>query len=266
MSSPDVWILHTDGAAKGNPGRAGIGIALYKPGNRAEPAYVVAERILDTTNNVAEYLALIRGLKEALLRGAERVEARTDSELMARQIAGRYKVTAPQILPLHGEAKALLSRFASAQVVHVPREQNAIADKLANQGVAQKIGEKPSAPAPAKAVPAKPFPAAPVPQWNVERLWEAAQGLPVEKVPVAQFTEWLDSDCWFAADAPATIRRVADHARRIYAADLSRPILLDPEGGLVDGSHRLARAYLEGHTEIAVVRLRELPAPDRHVS
>ena len=134
----DLWIVHTDGASKGNPGRAGIGIALYKP-STTEPAFVVAERIADTTNNVAEYSALIRGLQEALLRGAERIEARTDSELMARQISGHYKVSAPQILPLFVAVKALLTRFAAAKVVHIPREQNAVADKLANQGVAQPL-------------------------------------------------------------------------------------------------------------------------------
>ena len=130
-----TWILHTDGACKGNPGRSGVGVALYKPG-ATEPAHTVAERIADTTNNVAEYQALIRGLKEALLHGAEHVEARTDSELMAHQINGRYKVAAPHIVPLHAEAKTLLARFASAKVVAVLRGNNALADKLANQGVA----------------------------------------------------------------------------------------------------------------------------------
>lgn len=97
---------------------------------------MIAEYAGRTTNNVAEYRALIRGLREALLRGADRVEVRTDSELMARQIAGRYRVTSPQILPLYEEASSLLARFAAAKVVHVPREQNALADRLANQGVA----------------------------------------------------------------------------------------------------------------------------------
>ena len=96
----------------------------------------IAEYIGETTNNVAEYKALIRGLEESLLRGADEVEVRTDSELMARQIEGRYKVTAPLILPLYTQARRLLARFARARVVHVPRAQNALADKLANQGVA----------------------------------------------------------------------------------------------------------------------------------
>jgi ribonuclease HI len=130
-------ILHTDGAAKGNPGPAGIGVALYAAGDETEPIAVIAEPLEDSTNNVAEYRALIRGLSEALLRGADEVEARTDSELMARQIEGRYKVTAPGIVPLHAEATRLLARFTRARVIHVPRAQNAVADKLANQGVAE---------------------------------------------------------------------------------------------------------------------------------
>lgn len=130
-------ILHTDGAAKGNPGPAGIGVVLYRDGDESEPVAAIGEYIGETTNNVAEYKALIRGLSEALLRGAARIEARTDSELMARQIAGRYKVSAPHIIPLHAEARRLLARFADARVVHVLRGKNALADKLANQGVAE---------------------------------------------------------------------------------------------------------------------------------
>jgi ribonuclease HI len=130
------YFLHTDGAAKGNPGPAGIGIALYKGGTDTEPVAALAEYIGETTNNVAEYKALIRGLQEALLRGVDRIEARTDSELMQRQLAGRYKVSSPQLAALHAEASALLARFAEAKVVHVLRGGNALADKLANQGVA----------------------------------------------------------------------------------------------------------------------------------
>ena len=135
-------ILHTDGAAKGNPGPSGIGVALYRAGE-SEPLATFAEYIGETTNNVAEYRGLLRGLEEALLRGADEVEARTDSELMARQLAGRYKVSSADLLPLFQEARRLLARFDKANVVHVPRAQNALADKLANQGVAQRPGAKP---------------------------------------------------------------------------------------------------------------------------
>ena len=129
-------ILHTDGAAKGNPGPAGIGVVLYRPGED-EPVAAIGESIGTATNNVAEYRALLRGLSEALLRGADEIEVRTDSELMARQLSGRYKVTSPLLLPLHAEARRLLARFERATVTHVLRGKNALADQLANQGVAE---------------------------------------------------------------------------------------------------------------------------------
>ena len=107
-------------------------VTVTKP----SPLAVLGEYIGETTNNVAEYRALIRGLEEALLRGADRIEARTDSELMERQLAGRYKVSSPQLQVLHAEARQLLSRFEQSRVVHVLRGKNALADKMANQGVA----------------------------------------------------------------------------------------------------------------------------------
>lgn len=142
QSSSASYILHTDGASKGNPGPAGIGIALFKEEDLENPVVALGEPIGATTNNVAEYKALIRGLREALLRGVERVEVRTDSQLMAQQVSGKYKVNAPQILPLHAEATQLLKRFAVARVRYVPREQNSLADKLANQGVEQGKGNR----------------------------------------------------------------------------------------------------------------------------
>lgn len=132
---PVKFLIHTDGASKGNPGRAGIGVALFRDGE-TEPFATVAEAIPDTTNNVAEYTALIRGLQEALLRGADQVEVRTDSELMARQIAGAYAVKSADLIPLFADAKKLIARFDSAKVVHVRREYNRVADALANQGIA----------------------------------------------------------------------------------------------------------------------------------
>ena len=95
------FILHTDGASKGNPGTAGIGVAFWRDGE-AEPFHTLAERLPDTTNNAAEYTALLRGLQEALLKGASEVEVRTDSELMAKQIAGLYAVKSPDLQPQRG--------------------------------------------------------------------------------------------------------------------------------------------------------------------
>ena len=131
-------ILHTDGASKGNPGTAGIGVAFWREGE-PEPFHTLAERIPNTTNNAAEYTALLRGLHEALLKGASEVEVRTDSELMTKQIAGLYAVKSAELQPLFAEAKRLLSKFDKAKVVHVRRELNTLADTLANQGVKQPL-------------------------------------------------------------------------------------------------------------------------------
>jgi ribonuclease HI len=135
---PNRFLLHTDGASKGNPGRAGIGVAFYRDGE-PQPFHTLAERIPDTTNNVAEYTALLRGLQTALEHGADEVEVRTDSELMARQIAGQYQVKSADLLPLFQEAKRLLARFDKAKVVHVRRELNKMADQLANQGISASL-------------------------------------------------------------------------------------------------------------------------------
>jgi ribonuclease HI len=273
------FLVHTDGAAKGNPGPAGIGVALYRDGE-AEPVAVIGESIGEATNNVAEYRALVRGLSEALLRGADSVEIRTDSELMARQIQGRYKINSPLLLPLHAEALALLRRFDRAAVKYVPRGENALADRLANQGVA---AAKPGAGdakaggndgAAARTAPAPPAEDAPgfrhshsttvdgeTLVWNVERLWEAARDLPVRPVLLDSVSECLDADCWFGGQAP-TGRQVAEHARRIYEADFSHPIILSASGQLMDGGHRIARAWLEGRTEIDAVRFEHDPVPD----
>lgn len=259
------FIVHTDGAAKGNPGPSGIGVALYRDGE-TKPLAVLHEYIGETTNNVAEYRALIRGLSEALLRGADRVEARTDSELMARQIAGRYKVNNASLIPLHTEARQLLSRFADARVVHIPREQNALADKLANQGVAAGRSPRISAPSTSQEPPRFKHSHSDIYEgeqhfWNVERLWAEAKDLPLKKVPVADLASYLDTDCWFNGKAP-TMRQVADHARRIYEVDFSKPVILSSQGRLMDGGHRLARAYLLGLTEIDAVQFERNPEPD----
>ena len=249
-SASTLYILYTDGAAKGNPGPSGIGIVLYKGSDTTEPIAAFGEYIGETTNNVAEYKGLIRGLQEALERGVDRIEARTDSELMARQIAGRYKVNAPQILPLHQEACRLLSRFEKASVIHVLRGKNALADKLANQGVAAGKAPKPKVSLSLQA-----------PRQNPERLLEAAKNLPVRKLPLAHFDDLLDTECWFDGKVP-TIRSVADHARRIYEADTTHPVVLAADGKLMDGGHRIAHAYLTGQKEIEAVQFEIDPEPD----
>ena len=267
------FIIHTDGASKGNPGKAGIGIALYRVGE-SEPFATVAEPIPDTTNNVAEYSALIRGLQEALLHGGSEIneiEVKTDSELMARQISGQYAVKSPELQPLFREAKSLLSRFSKAKVTHVRREFNKLADELANQGI-QGVKGISNAVKPVSKPSTKPEIKIQGTHsrlvgkerwiWQTARLVEAAQGLPTKKLPLSSFEiDSIDEDCWFEGTKP-TIRRVAEHARRIYEADLAYPLLLAPDGSLLDGGHRLAKSWLEGKTEVLVVQLETLPEPD----
>jgi hypothetical protein len=96
--------------------------------------------------------------------------------------------------------------------------------------------------------------------WYTQRLWELAAGLPAETVPVDSIAE-LDQDCWFG-DTPPTCRAVAEHARRIQDADLAHPIILSSDGRLMDGGHRLARAWLDGQPTITAVRFPTDPPPD----
>lgn len=133
--------LYIDGASRGNPGRAGIGIVLCD--DTGEPVKEISESIGETTNNVAEYRALIRGLEEARALGADTVEVYTDSELLARQINGLYGVHSPHLQPLYRRARALLRLFKSASVQHVPRSQNQHADRLA-KAATENTGNQPA--------------------------------------------------------------------------------------------------------------------------
>lgn len=123
----------TDGAARGNPGPAGIGVVVYH-----EDGTVVAEhcRFLGVaTNNIAEYNGLIDGLTLAAAHHADSVEMVLDSELVVRQMRGEYKVKNERLAALHRQATALAAAFRRARFTHVPREQNAAADKLANKAI-----------------------------------------------------------------------------------------------------------------------------------
>lgn len=97
--------------------------------------------------------------------------------------------------------------------------------------------------------------------WYTERLWQLSQHLPVKTVAIAAIAEF-DQNCWFSEKTPPTCREVARHAQRIYAADLAYPIILSAAGQLMDGGHRLAKAWLMGLTEIQAVQFSEDPAPD----
>lgn len=125
--------LHVDGASRGNPGEAGFGVQVRLPdGSELAGLYGY---LGTATNNVAEYQALLHGLRFALDRGAREVEVFSDSELLVRQISGRYRVKNPGLVPLFREAQSLLARFERWRVAHVPRERNREADALANRAV-----------------------------------------------------------------------------------------------------------------------------------
>lgn len=126
-------IIFTDGASKGNPGDASIGVVISS--EDGTPIKEIGEYIGKTTNNVAEYTALIRGLAEAAEIGAAEIEISTDSQLMARQISGVYKVKSPNIKPLFDKAMAMLHMFSKVSISHVMREFNKRADELANEGI-----------------------------------------------------------------------------------------------------------------------------------
>jgi len=125
--------LYADGAARGNPGPAGSGAALVAPDGT-----VIAEltRFLGhATNNVAEYTALIIGLEEATRLGIEHLDIRMDSLLVVQQMKGVWRIKHPGLKPLALQAGALLAGFPSRTIEHIPREQNGIADALANRAI-----------------------------------------------------------------------------------------------------------------------------------
>lgn len=125
--------IFCDGGSRGNPGPAGIGAVVLDASR--EPATVIAtvsEAIGVATNNVAEYQALISGLEAAADFGARRVEVRADSQLIIRQLEGRYRVKNPGLQPLYRRAMELLRGYAEVDLRHVYREENTEADALVN--------------------------------------------------------------------------------------------------------------------------------------
>ena len=126
-------VVHVDGGSRGNPGPAAAAAVLSTPdGDVVDEAAVTLGRV---TNNVAEYRGLLLGLERAKTLGATEVEVVNDSELIAHQVNGRYKVKHPDMKPLHAEALAALRGFERWSVRAVPRAENAAADALVNQAL-----------------------------------------------------------------------------------------------------------------------------------
>ena len=126
-------ILQSDGASRGNPGPSGAGAVLRDPNGAI--VREISQYLGLATNNQAEYLALILALEAAIGVGATHLDLRLDSELLVKQLRGEYRVRSPQLQPLFEQAQRLLRRIGSVSIRHVPREQNAAADRLANQAI-----------------------------------------------------------------------------------------------------------------------------------
>ncbi len=131
-NTPEI-IAHIDGGSRGNPGPAAYGVAIETA--QGQPVTAFAKFIGKTTNNVAEYQGLLAALDYALSHGYPCLRVLTDSELMARQISGEYKVRSPDLRPLHDKAQAMIARLESFSIRHVYREHNREADRLANKAM-----------------------------------------------------------------------------------------------------------------------------------
>jgi ribonuclease HI len=125
-----VHVAHIDGASRGNPGPASYAVVLCGPDGRTE--WEMGKYLGRSTNNVAEYHALITALDYARAQGIARLLVRSDSELLVRQVQGRYRVKSPDLRPLHERAQKLARSLSFFTIEHVPRERNREADKLAN--------------------------------------------------------------------------------------------------------------------------------------
>lgn len=130
-------IIYTDGASRGNPGEAGAGAIIY--GEEGTVIKKVKKYLGTTTNNVAEYMALIIALNEALKLKGEVLHLYSDSELMVRQIKGIYKVRDRKMQALWREVKKLLSQFIQYDIICIDRRKNREADELANLAIDEQI-------------------------------------------------------------------------------------------------------------------------------
>jgi ribonuclease HI len=129
----DEWLLMVDGAARGNPGDAGCGAVIL---DRNGTVVKELSRYLGhATNNVAEYEGLLMGLEALLRLGRKRIRVQSDSQLLVRQLNGEYRVKDEKLKALFQKAMSLLRQFEAYRILHVPRELNQLADRLANQGI-----------------------------------------------------------------------------------------------------------------------------------
>jgi len=132
-------VAYTDGSSRGNPGEAGIGVVILDSDGKAVRE---ANRAIGTaTNNSAEYAAILLALAEAKSLGFEKIEIRTDSELLACQLTGKYRIRNPRLLKAAVRCMSLLREFDEWKVTLVPREENGRADKLARAAIDNRKGQ-----------------------------------------------------------------------------------------------------------------------------
>lgn len=132
MPPGKITEVYVDGASRGNPGESGIGVLVIRPdGSRRE----IRKYIGRGTNNEAEYKALIAALGHLLAEKISEAKIHTDSQLVASQMNGLWKIKDPKLRILHSEAKKLASLLGAFEIEYVPRENNAEADTLANEAI-----------------------------------------------------------------------------------------------------------------------------------
>ena len=131
--TPKRLIIYTDGASSGNPGLSSIGVVIQDGQGRVISR--ISRRIGHATNNQAEYRAVIAALEEATRLGAEEVEIRSDSELVVKQLKGRYRVKKATLRPLYQKVVQIIGSLEAFTITHIPREQNREADRLAGQAL-----------------------------------------------------------------------------------------------------------------------------------
>lgn len=133
MKWPKKVFIYTDGASRGNPGPASIGVHIVDSDGNICTQF--GEELGHKTNNFAEYSAVIKGLRIALDHQVHQIVLKSDSQLLIRQLLGKYRVKEPTLIPLFHKCKQLLEQFESFQLEHIPRELNKEADRLANQAL-----------------------------------------------------------------------------------------------------------------------------------
>jgi ribonuclease HI len=163
MSRPAPFTIHIDGAARGNPGPAAFAYVIARAG---QAAVEDAGSLGQTTNNVAEYTALVRALERARDLGGRDLCIRSDSELLVKQMNGLYRVKNEQLKSLHEQARRLGQQFDSVSIAHVPREQNSRADRLCNEVLDGRRGPEGTTARP------KPVPTSPADEPSPGDAWE----------------------------------------------------------------------------------------------